>query len=116
MSHGGLGQAIFDRGCSRIADDDRRNRDDGASKRRLKSGSAFGPAAPQRVASRSPEVAHSCSLRFEEPECIDEPRQFRCSGGNSTLRRGDPHWRGIRCSLKLVDTFDRGVERLQLSR
>ena len=42
MSRGGLGQAIFDWGCCRIAADDRRNRDDGARTRRLKSGSASG--------------------------------------------------------------------------
>ena len=46
MSQGGLGEAIFDWGCCRIAGDDRRNRDDGARTRRLESGSAFGLAAP----------------------------------------------------------------------
>jgi len=45
MSHGGLGQGIFDWSCCRIANNDRRNRDDGARTRRLKSGSADDLAA-----------------------------------------------------------------------
>ena len=43
MSHGGLGQAIFDWGCCRIADDDSWNRDDGARTRR------YSPAELQRL-------------------------------------------------------------------
>ena len=40
-------------------------------------------------ASRSPEVGHRCSLRFEEPQGIDEPRQFDRSNSNSAPARGD---------------------------
>ena len=74
-----------------------------------------GRCTPQ-FASRSPEVAHGCSLGFEELHRIDEPRQFLCSDSNSTLGRGDLCRQGIGCSLKFADAIDRGVKRAQLSR
>ena len=60
-------------------------------------------------ASRSPEIAHSCSLRFEEPHRINEPRQFPCSSGNSTL--GEAISAGEASGVAL-SSIDRGVVQL----
>ena len=63
----------------------------------------------EQAASRSPEIAHSCSHRLKEPHRIDEPGQFCCSDGNSTLGCVDLRWRDTGCNLKFVDAIDRGV-------
>ena len=68
------------------------------------------------VRSGSLEIAHSCSLRLKELHRVDEPRQFCCIDGNSTLGRIDLCRRGIMCSLKLLDAIDSCVERGQLLR
>ena len=70
----------------------------------------------EEFASRLPEIGHGCSLGFEEPQRIHEPRQFHRSDGNGTAGRDDLRWRGIECSLKVADPVDRSVERAQLMR
>ena len=69
----------------------------------------------RQLASRSPEIAHSCLLRFEEPHCIDELCRVRRSGANSTLGLGDLCQGGTGPSLQVPETIYRGVERAQLS-
>ena len=66
--------------------------------------------------SRLPEIGHGCSLGFEEPERIHEPRQFHRSDRYGTAGRDDLRWRGTECSLKVADAVDRSVERAQLMR
>ena len=65
-------------------------------------------------ASRPPEISHGRSLRLEEAQRINMPRQFYRRDGNGTAGRGDLCLRGTRCCLKVPDAIDHRIERAQV--